>query len=267
MSASSLQSMHDVCFYVSGNVMVHPDAAIAPQVLLQADPGSQLIIHENASIGAGSIIHASGGTIEIGRSATIGSKVLIVGRGDIGENACVGSFSTLMLDIHVAAQQIVPPSSLIGDRSRKVAIQPSQPSSASAAPSSTSSPKAESSTAQPSSSSHSFTAYPPGSKPVESGVASSDVANPDASDHDGSNLNEAEADTSDAEASGAIDSDNSSTVPNSNGYVYGRAAVEQMIRVMFPLRQHHLGGSIGRESHDSTGASAPSNESDVNDQK
>lgn len=76
--------------------MVHATVAIADGVLLQADPGSRLIIDRGACIGAGSILHASQGILELGSGVTIGDHVLVVGSGKIGANACIGSHSTLV---------------------------------------------------------------------------------------------------------------------------------------------------------------------------
>lgn len=120
MGASSLQKLSDLHFYVSGPVTIHPDATIASDVFLQADPNSHLIIGPRASIGPNSILHAFQGTLEIGSDVTIGTKVLVVGTGVIRSGACVGAFSTLMFQIDVQEQSVIPPRSLMGDESRKV---------------------------------------------------------------------------------------------------------------------------------------------------
>ncbi|MEB3212574.1 MAG: hypothetical protein VKL39_14535 [Leptolyngbyaceae bacterium] len=129
MNAPSLQQLNDLCFYVSGNVIIHPDACIAADVFLQADPGSQLIIGERVVIGPQSILHVSGDRLTIGSDVTIGSQVLIVGSGNIGDGACIGSFSTLMFSINVEQHKVLPPRSLIGDTSRVVHLddQPREP--------------------------------------------------------------------------------------------------------------------------------------------
>ncbi len=106
-------------FYVSGNVTIHPSAAIAPGALLQADPESQIIIAAGTCIGMGAILHAHQGILEVEEGANIGTGVLIVGAGKIGANACIGSMTTI-LDSSVGGGEVVPPASLIGDTSRRV---------------------------------------------------------------------------------------------------------------------------------------------------
>lgn len=120
MSASSLRELNELRFYVSGNVTVHPDASIASNVLLQADPDSHLIIGERVAIGPGAILHATQGTLEIGNDVTIGAQVLIIGEGIVGDDACIGAFSTILSQIQVDKQGIISPRSLIGDQSRVV---------------------------------------------------------------------------------------------------------------------------------------------------
>jgi carbon dioxide concentrating mechanism protein CcmN len=104
--------------YVSGNVTIDPSAAIATSVMLQADPGCQLIIAAGVSIGSGCVLHAHQGILEIGIGATLGSGVLIVGKGKIGANACVGSMATL-INSSIAPGYAVPPGAVIGDLSRQ----------------------------------------------------------------------------------------------------------------------------------------------------
>lgn len=106
-------------FYVSGNVTIDPSAAIAPGVLLQADPDSQIIIASGVCIGMGAILHAHAGILEVEEGANIGTGVLIVGKGKIEANACIGSMTTI-LNSSVGAGKVVPPGSLIGDPSRQV---------------------------------------------------------------------------------------------------------------------------------------------------
>ncbi|HEY9625151.1 MAG TPA: hypothetical protein V6C78_32810 [Crinalium sp.] len=114
-----LQLMDEQHFYTSGNVTIHPSVAIAPGVLLQADPDSHLILGEGVCVGAGAVLHAHGGTLEVEAGVSLGSGVLIIGSAKIGMNACIGSRSTL-LDCSVDADQVVPPGSLRGDTSRQI---------------------------------------------------------------------------------------------------------------------------------------------------
>lgn len=104
---------------VSGDVVIEPGAAIAPGVLLQADPGSQLTIRAGVSIATGAILHAHGGSLTIDPGATIGSRVLIIGAGHIGMTACIGAEATV-LNPALAPGEIVPPKALLGDTSRRV---------------------------------------------------------------------------------------------------------------------------------------------------
>ncbi|MEO1519570.1 MAG: hypothetical protein AAFU78_02170 [Cyanobacteria bacterium J06633_2] len=120
MNPPSLQHLNELCFYVSGNVIIHPEACIASDVFLQADPNSQLIIGARTVIGPQSILHVPSGCLSIDCDVTIGTKVLVIGSGTIRENACIGSFSTLFSLIEINAHQVVPPRSLIGDTSRVV---------------------------------------------------------------------------------------------------------------------------------------------------
>ncbi|MUL35522.1 transferase [Gloeocapsopsis dulcis] len=108
--------------YISGEVTIDPSAAIAPGVLLQASPNSQIIIGAGVCIGMGSILHAYEGILEIETGANLGSGVLILGKGKIGANACIGSTATI-LSSSIEPQQIVLPGSLIGDKSRIVVVQ------------------------------------------------------------------------------------------------------------------------------------------------
>jgi len=111
--------------YISGNVTLDASAAIAPNVLLQADPGCHLIIAAGVSIGSGCVLHAHNGTLEIDTGATLGSGVLVLGSGKIGANACIGSRATL-IDSSIEPEYAVPPGAIIGDRSRQETSPPSQ---------------------------------------------------------------------------------------------------------------------------------------------
>lgn len=114
-----LQPISTTHYYTSGDVQIEPGAAIAPGVLIQADPGSQVVIQAGVCIGVGTVLHASGGLLHVGEGAILGAEVLLIGQGTIGANACVGTASTVM-DRSVGAGQIVPPGTLLGDQSRVV---------------------------------------------------------------------------------------------------------------------------------------------------
>jgi Carbonic anhydrases/acetyltransferases, isoleucine patch superfamily len=105
--------------YVSGDVTVDPGATLAPGVILQAATDSQLRIAARVCIGRGVIIQVYQGILEIETGVVLGSGVLILGAGTIGENACIGSETTI-LESSIAPQQVVAARSLIGDRSRRL---------------------------------------------------------------------------------------------------------------------------------------------------
>ncbi len=118
MKLPPLQPMSHSQICVCGDVTIHPSAVIAPDVLLQAEPGSRIVIAAGVCIGMGTIFHSYQGTLEVGESANIGTGVLFVGRGKIGAKACVGS-STTILNASVKQQQVLPAGSLLGDTSRQ----------------------------------------------------------------------------------------------------------------------------------------------------
>lgn len=101
-------------YYISGDVTIYEGAAIAPGVLLQADPNSRVIIQAGACIGVGSILHAHNGTVEIEQGASVGAEVLLIGNVTIGAGACIGSATTILND-SIKQGQVIPPGSLIGE--------------------------------------------------------------------------------------------------------------------------------------------------------
>jgi len=119
MSVSPLYPISNLNSYISGEVMVDPSAAIAPGVLLQADPNSQIIIGAGVCIGMGAVLHAHDGILEIQAGANLGAGVLVVGKGKIGANACIGSATTI-LNHSIESGQVVVSGSVIGDSSRSV---------------------------------------------------------------------------------------------------------------------------------------------------
>jgi carbon dioxide concentrating mechanism protein CcmN len=112
MHLPSLQPISDTHFYQSGNVIVHSSAAIAPGVLLQADPDSHLMIAAGVCIGMGTVLHAYGGTLEIESGATLGTGVLVIGSGRIGARACIGSMATIF-NSSIQPEQLIPPGVLV----------------------------------------------------------------------------------------------------------------------------------------------------------
>ncbi len=100
-----------------GNVSIDPSAVIAPGVLLQAEANSQIKIGAGVCIGAGTIVQAHGGNLYIEAGVCLGRGVLIVGCGSIDRDACIGAGSTV-LDPQIESGVVIPPHSLLGDRSR-----------------------------------------------------------------------------------------------------------------------------------------------------
>jgi carbon dioxide concentrating mechanism protein CcmN len=108
--------------YVSGDVTIHPNAAIAPGVLIQAEGNGRVVIGAGVCIGMGTVIHAHDGLLEIQSGAVLGAGVLLMGASSVGAGASIGSSSTI-INTQIAGQTIVPPGSLLGDRSRPVSLE------------------------------------------------------------------------------------------------------------------------------------------------
>jgi len=122
MYLSPLQLSSNSQILMSGDVVVNEGAAIAPGVILQAEPGSRISIAAGACIGLGVILHAREGTLEIGAGVILGAGVLVVGAGTIGTSACIGAGTTL-IDPCIEQMQIMPAGSLIGDTSRQASAE------------------------------------------------------------------------------------------------------------------------------------------------
>jgi carbon dioxide concentrating mechanism protein CcmN len=122
MYLSPLQLSSNSQILMSGDVVVNEGAAIAPGVILQAEPGSRISIAAGACIGLGVILHAREGTLEIGAGVILGAGVLVVGAGTIGTSACIGAGTTL-INPCIDAMQIMPAGSLIGDTSRQASAE------------------------------------------------------------------------------------------------------------------------------------------------
>ncbi|HBL12098.1 MAG TPA: transferase [Cyanobacteria bacterium UBA11162] len=126
--------------YVQGDVSIDPSAAISSGVILRADPDSRIIIAAGVCIGSGSILHAHDGTLNVEAGANLGAGVLVVGKGKIGTNACIGPLTTIW-NTSVEPWQVVPAASLLGDRGREVAgLSSSDPISPRTKPSDVTSP-------------------------------------------------------------------------------------------------------------------------------
>ncbi len=104
---------------IVGDVVIAPSAAIAANVLLQANPGCKIVIGDGVCIGSGSVIHAHKGAIEIEQGASLGTVVLLFGQVKIGASACIGTGTTIF-NTTVEAFQVIPANSLVGDTSRSL---------------------------------------------------------------------------------------------------------------------------------------------------
>ncbi len=113
--------------YVEGDVSIDASAAIAAGVILRADPDSKIIIAAGVCIGTGSLLHAHRGTLEVEACANLGAGVLVVGKGKIGGNACIGAITTIW-NASIEPWQVVPPGSLVGDKGRQITDASSAPS-------------------------------------------------------------------------------------------------------------------------------------------
>jgi carbon dioxide concentrating mechanism protein CcmN len=227
----SLSPLHLTCnfnSYISGEVTIDPSAAIAPGVILQADPNSQIIIAAGVCIGMGAVLHARDGILEIEAGATIGAGVLLVGRGKIGANACIGSATTI-LNCSIEPEQVVAPNSLLGDTSRQT--------DSTAAKETTIPPATVAEVSQPSS----------GAKSDEEIQTQAQLANNNGSLADSTAADETTAPpATTAEvsqpSSGAGSDEEIQTqaqLANNNGaqLVYGKAALHQLMSTLFPHRQ------------------------------
>lgn len=105
--------------HTEGEVNIDPSAAIGSGVILRAATDSKIIIGAGVCIGIGSILHAYQGILEVEAGANLGAGVLMVGKGKIGTNACVGALTTIW-NASIEPWQVVPPGSLVGEQGRQV---------------------------------------------------------------------------------------------------------------------------------------------------
>lgn len=101
-------------FYIGGHVEMGPNVVVASGAVLEAAPGSRLVLESGVCVGSGVIIQAYGGDLVISADVNLGKEVLLVGTGKIGDRACIGAESTL-INPQMDADQVVPARSLLGD--------------------------------------------------------------------------------------------------------------------------------------------------------
>jgi carbon dioxide concentrating mechanism protein CcmN len=209
LSPLQLSSNFQVC--ISGDVVVDEGAAIAPGVILRADPDSRISIAAGACIGMGVIIHANAqGTLEVGAGVILGAGVLIVGAGAIGPNACIGAATTL-INPCIDKMQILPAGSLIGDGGRQVTLEAKAEPKAEAK----AEPKVEPETT--------VATTPPVEKPVEE-IPEADRTKPQTPPET----------TSSPESTTAEQSPQPGEVPT---ILYGQAHINRLLGTLFPYRQ------------------------------
>ncbi len=103
---------------IAGDVVVHPQAVLAPGVVLWAEAGASIRIGAGVCVGMGSVIHAHGGAITLHEGVNLGAGVLLIGQVTVESHACIGASATVM-DTKVPAGAVVAAGSLLGDRSRR----------------------------------------------------------------------------------------------------------------------------------------------------
>ena len=123
MSVPPLRPSYDFDSYISGEVIIHPSAVLAPGVILQAAPNSKIIIGSGVCVGMGSILQVHEGTLEVEAGANLGAGLLMVGQGKIGANACIGAATTIF-NCSVEPGQVVAAGSVFGDPSRRLSESP-----------------------------------------------------------------------------------------------------------------------------------------------
>ncbi|MCW6048647.1 carbon dioxide concentrating mechanism protein [Microcoleus sp. A2-C5] len=204
MYLSPLQLSSNSQILMSGDVVVNEGAAIAPGVILQADPGSRISIAAGTCIGMGVILHAREGTLEIAAGVILGAGVLVVGAGTIGANACIGAGTTL-INPCIDQMQILAAGSLIGDTSRQVAAEATAAATAAPETPEASTPPVE----------------PPVDRPIEPKPAPTPPQTP-------------------PETAPEQPSDAASEQPqpaNTPTILYGQAHINQLLGTLFPHRQ------------------------------
>lgn len=268
------RSVSDTHYCVVGDVTVDSTAAIAPGVVLQAPTGSRIIIEKGACLAGGVCIQSRQGVLKIGAGASLGANVLVIGHGTIGANACVSPSSTV-INPQMVQGAILPPCSLVEPASQSVSRSDSPRASQSFSQSAVNqavSSQAVSSQAAPIYSQPSYSqpnySQPPSDEFVNTfveppPVGPRPITTPDLSDQNGQyqeslatqngygrftndvQLNNSTSGSSNSSAnngnanngSGLAQTGPSSLTVPSNGHVYGREQVSQLISTLFPNRQ------------------------------
>ncbi|MGB3295027.1 MAG: hypothetical protein WBB01_18755 [Phormidesmis sp.] len=220
-------------YCVMGDVTIDESAAIAPGVVLQAAPGSRIVVGRGVCLAAGVCVQSRAGVLTISAGVSLGASVLVVGKGTVGTNACVSPGSTL-INPSVAADAILPPDTLIG----------AQPGSAQRNGYSQPQPSSQSVSAQPKTFKNTF---------VEPGpIEAKPISIPDLSDQTSTFVpppllnqpfNQASGTTGQSHNGSSTNGvqsgygSSSLTRPTPNNQVSGKSQVNELISALFPSRQ------------------------------
>ncbi|MGB3201480.1 MAG: hypothetical protein WBA99_11285 [Nodosilinea sp.] len=117
MALSAQANYSPAASHIQGNVDMASGVAMAPGVLLGAAPGCRLVISAGVCLGADAVVQASQGDLVLEPGVSLGSGVLVVGHGSIGQHTCVGANSTI-INPDLGASQVIAPGSLLGDPSQ-----------------------------------------------------------------------------------------------------------------------------------------------------
>ncbi len=188
---------------IQGDVDIAPGVAVAPGVLLGAAPGCRLVISVGVCLAADVVVQARQGDLVLEPGVSLGSGVLVVGHGSIGQHTCIGAHSTVINPV-LGASQVVAPGSLLGD--------PSQSSPA---------PQAQAPHAQAA-----FDSY--GSGPSGNTANGAGPSMAGASAQNGHSLNGNSA---------------AAVTPSHGSPVYGKTQVNRLLATLFPHRQALHGAS------------------------
>lgn len=205
--------------YAEGDVSIDASAAIAPGVILRADPDSKIIIAAGVCIGMGALLHAHGGTLEVEAGANLGAGVLIVGKGTIGANACIGAVTTVW-NTSIEPWQVVPAASVMGEKGRQI--------SEDSAPSTSALPLKASDT-------------PNSSAQIKTGEDDYPTIK---ESHNGQAPSNSSAVSSDDDRRSHLSYEDSPTVPqaeqsasSADKPVYGQGSLDRILKTLFPYNQ------------------------------
>lgn len=103
--------------HIQGDVLLDPQAVVAPGVCLIANPGSRIRVGAGVCLGMGTILHAHGDGIILETGVIVGAGVLLIGTVRVGAQSCIGSASTVY-NATIPPGQVINPGSLVGETGR-----------------------------------------------------------------------------------------------------------------------------------------------------